>query len=126
MEKIIKNGSKLKTGYTTGTCAQAAAKAAAVYLFTDKKFDYVEVNILSGKLLKIKIKSLEKYDDYAECSVIKESGDDPDVTNGIEIKAAVYKGYDKLIIDGGKGIGRVTKSGLKVPDRKSTRLNSSH
>ena len=56
MEKIIKNGSKLKTGYTTGTCAQAAAKAAAVYLFTDKKFDYVEVNILSGKLLKIKIK----------------------------------------------------------------------
>ena len=54
MEKIIKNGSKLKTGYTTGTCAQAAAKAAAVYLFTDKKFDYVEVNILSGKLLKIK------------------------------------------------------------------------
>ena len=115
MEKIIKNGSKLKTGYTTGTCAQAAAKAAAVYLFTDKKFDYVEVNILSGKLLKIKIKSLEKYDDYAECSVIKESGDDPDVTNGIEIKAAVYKGYDKLIIDGGKGIGRVTKSGLKVP-----------
>ncbi len=59
MEKIIKNGSKLKTGYTTGTCAQAAAKAAAVYLFTDKKFDYVEVNILSGKLLKIKIKSLE-------------------------------------------------------------------
>ena len=54
MEKIIKNGSKLKTGYTTGTCAQAAAKAAAVYLFTDKKFDYVEVNILSGKLLKIR------------------------------------------------------------------------
>ena len=50
MEKIIKNGSKLKTGYTTGTCAQAAAKAAAVYLFTDKKFDYVEVNILSGKI----------------------------------------------------------------------------
>lgn len=115
MEKVIKKGRRLEQGYTTGTCAQAAAKAAALYLFTDKKHDYVEVNVPAGKLLKIKIKSLEKYDDYAECSIIKESGDDPDVTNGIEIKAAVYKGYDELIIDGGKGIGRVTKPGLKVP-----------
>lgn len=115
MEKVIKKGRTLEKGYTTGTCAQAAAKAAAIYLFTGIKQNYVEVNIPAGKLLKIKIKSLEKYDDYAECSVIKESGDDPDVTNGIEIKAAVYKGYDKLIIDGGKGIGRVTKQGLKVP-----------
>ncbi len=115
MEKIIKKGRKLQAGYTTGTCAQAAAKAAALYLFTGKKQDFIEVEIPAGKLLKIKIKSLEKYNDYAECSVIKESGDDPDVTNGIEIKAAVYKGYDELIIDGGKGIGRVTKPGLKVP-----------
>lgn len=115
MEKVIKKGRRLEQGYTTGTCAQAAAKAAALYLFTDKKHDYVEVNVPAGKLLKIKIKSLEKYDGYAECSIIKESGDDPDVTNGIEIKAAVYKGYDELIIDGGKGIGRVTKPGLKVP-----------
>lgn len=115
MEKVIKKGKKLQTGYTTGTCAQAAAKAAALYLFTNKKQDFIEVNTAAGKLLKIKIKRIEKYDDYAECSVIKESGDDPDVTNGIEIKAAVYKGYDKLIIDGGKGIGRVTKPGLKVP-----------
>lgn len=115
MEKVIKKGRTLEKGYTTGTCAQAAAKAAALYLFTGIKKDFVEVNIPAGKLLKIKIKSLEKYDDYAECSVIKESGDDPDVTNGIEIKAAVYKGYDELIIDGGKGIGRVTKQGLKVP-----------
>ena len=115
MEKVIKKGRILEQGYTTGTCAQAAAKAAALYLFTDKKHDYVEVNVPAGKLLKIKIKSLEKYDGYAECSIIKESGDDPDVTNGIEIKAAVYKGYDELIIDGGKGIGRVTKPGLKVP-----------
>ena len=115
MEKIIKKGRKLEQGYTTGTCAQAAAKAAALYLFTGKKQDFIEVEIPAGKLLKIKIKSLEKYNDYAECSVIKESGDDPDVTNGIEIKAAVYKGYDKLIIDGGKGVGRVTKPGLKIP-----------
>lgn len=115
MEKIIKKGRKLQAGYTTGTCAQAAAKAAALYLFTGKKQDFIEVEIPAGKLLKIKIKSLEKYNDYAECSVIKESGDDPDVTNGIEIKATVYKGYDKLIIDGGKGVGRVTKPGLKIP-----------
>lgn len=115
MEKVIKKGKTLEKGYTTGTCAQAASKAAALYLFTGIKQDYVEVNIPAGKFLKIKIKSLERYDDYAECSVIKESGDDPDVTNGIEIKAAVYKGYDSLIIDGGKGIGRVTKPGLKVP-----------
>lgn len=115
MEKIIKKGRKLQAGYTTGTCAQAAAKAAALYLFTGKKQDFIEVEIPAGKLLKIKIKSLEKYNDYAECSVIKESGDDPDVTNGIEIKAAVYKGYDELIIDGGKGVGRVTKPGLKIP-----------
>ena len=115
MEKVIKKGRRLEQGYTTGTCAQAAAKAAALYLFTGKKQDFIEVEIPAGKLLKIKIKSLEKYDGYAECSIIKESGDDPDVTNGIEIKAAVYKGYDELIIEGGKGIGRVTKPGLKVP-----------
>lgn len=74
MEKVIKKGKKLQTGYTTGTCAQAAAKAAALYLFTNKKQDFIEVNTASGKLLKIKIKHIEKYDDYAECSVIKESG----------------------------------------------------
>lgn len=115
MEKIIKKGRTLEQGYTTGTCAQAAAKAAALYLFTNKYQDYIDIKTPAGKVLNIKIKHLEKYDDYAECAVVKESGDDPDVTNGIEISAAVYKGYEKLIIDGGTGIGRVTKPGLKVP-----------
>ena len=59
MEKVIKKGRTLETGYTTGTCAQASAKAAALYLFTGIKQDYVEVNIPAGKLLKIKIKNLK-------------------------------------------------------------------
>lgn len=114
MEKIIKKGKTLAQGYTTGSCAQAAAKAAAIYLLTDERHEYIDIDTPKGSTLKIKIKDYKKTDDYAECAVIKESGDDPDVTNGIEIRAAVYKGYESLIIDGGEGVGRVTKPGLKI------------
>lgn len=115
MEKVIKRGKELVTGYTTGTCAQAAVKAGLHYIFTGEKVDNINVHLPKGKTLNIKVHNLFKRDDYAECSIIKFSGDDPDVTDGMEIKAALYGGYDELIIDGGEGVGRVTKPGLRIP-----------
>lgn len=115
MEKIIKRGKELLTGYTTGTCAQAAVKAGLYYFFTGEKVDCINVTLPKGNTLTIKVHNLFKRDDYIECSIIKYSGDDPDVTDGMEIKASLYGGYDELIIDGGEGVGRVTKPGLRIP-----------
>lgn len=115
MEKIVRQGKELKTGYTTGTCAAVAVKAGLIYFFTGVEKDSVDILLPKGEELNIPVKSITKYDDYIECVVVKESGDDPDVTDGIEISAHIYTGYDELIIDGGFGVGRITKEGLKIP-----------
>ena len=115
MEKVIKNGKELKTGYTTGSCAAAATKAALIYFFTKEKVDEVTLDTPKGVKLTIKVLSVVEYNDYIESVIIKESGDVPDVTNGIKISAMVYAGHKNLIIDGGIGVGRVTKNGLKIP-----------
>lgn len=115
MEAVISKGKKLKKGYTTGTCALAACKAALIYFFEKVKKNSVEVMLPKGDVLNIPVKSVMEYEDYIESVVVKESGDDPDVTNGIEIVVQLYVGSNELIIDGGYGVGRVTKEGLKIP-----------
>lgn len=111
----MNKGQILKKGYTTGTCALSACKACLIYFFEKIKKESVEVRLPQGNILNIPIKSVIDYGDYIESTVVKESGDDPDVTNGIEIVVQVYAGQDELIIDGGYGVGRVTKEGLKIP-----------
>src|SRR3989339_634755 len=107
---------KLKKGYTTGTCAQAAAKAAAIMLTTRKLLETVEVEIACGNVLSISLYDQEITPEYARCSVIKDSGDDPDVTNRAKIIAEVRASQQAgIVIKGGKGVGRVTKPGLPVP-----------
>ncbi len=115
MEKVIRQGKELKTGYTTGSCAAAAVKAGLTYFFTKEKVDSVILPTPKGVTLNINVEKIEDTNGYIESFIIKESGDDPDVTNGITISAIIYPDYNDLIIDGGKGVGRVTKPGLKVP-----------
>lgn len=116
LEEYIYCGTeKLRCGYTTGSCAAAAAKASALMLLSGMKIDKISLMTPKGILLELDIKDPKIGFDYAECAVKKDSGDDPDVTNGILIYAKVQKFASGIIIDGGKGVGRVTESGL---DRK--------
>lgn len=109
------NSRGLKTGYTTGTCAQAAAKAACIMLVTQGVIDEVEVETPSGVMLNLGLIDQKVGKNFAKCAVIKNSGDDPDVTNGAKIFATVKLSKKEGIrIKGGEGIGKVTKPGLAV------------
>jgi len=105
----------LRTGYTTGTCAAAATKAALSVLINEEKLLKVNVSLPKDKNIVIDIAWI-KYENKktVTAAVIKDGGDDPDVTNGAEICATVsfLETANKIIIDGGIGVGRVTKPGL--------------
>lgn len=106
--------SKLRTGFTTGTSATAGAKAGILALINQEKISFVDVTLPKKSKIQIKIK-LCKFDKLkAQCSVIKDGGDDPDVTHGAEICTEVFltDNIGKIEIDGGEGVGRVTKPGL--------------
>jgi cobalt-precorrin-5B (C1)-methyltransferase len=106
---------KLRTGYTTGTSAAAATKAALLALISGKTVDCVVVSLPKGKKIIIKIVGTRiEGNDSATSTVIKYAGDDPDVTDGAEICSTVsfVDQLGEIIIDGGKGVGRITKPGL--------------
>ena len=116
-EYVYFKGKKLRYGYTTGSSATAATKAALMYLLDDSKHDIPEVTIKlpSGNSLTISVNSLEKKENSALASVIKDGGDDPDVTHGLEIYSKVSLRNDsKINIFGGTGVGKVTKKGLPI------------
>lgn len=112
----------LRHGYTTGACAAAAAKGAALMLHFQRQVDEVEISLPAGETARFTLRGREFGPDSAACFVIKDAGDDPDVTNGAEIHAAVslnppsppFTKGGNVIIEGGAGIGRVTKPGLAV------------
>lgn len=111
---------KLRTGFTTGAAAAAAAKGALLRLLGGVVPESVPIRFLTREETRISIHRCEKADEStAICSVIKDAGDDPDVTNGAEIGAAVMLLPDnadgEIEILGGKGVGRVTRPGLEVP-----------
>lgn len=108
------NTTKLRTGFTTGTCATAGATAGMLAILGQKQVKSVDVMLPKGSTITIKIKSCEFGNNWSKCSVIKDGGDDPDVTHGAEIITDV-KLIDKpntIEIDGGEGVGIVTKPGL--------------
>ncbi len=112
----VKEGKKLRKGYTTGACAAAAAKAAALMLLCGEEIRLVEISNPQGERLYLPLSDWEWAGDGAvRCTVIKDAGDDPDVTNGIHIRAEVQKCPSGVLVDGGEGVGTVTKPGLQCP-----------
>src|SRR2546426_1051125 len=106
---------KLRTGYTTGTSAAAAAKGALSALITGSTIDRVRISLPKQKTAELNIAWAKlKPSVSATCGVIKDAGDDPDVTHGAEICATVSftDQAGTIAIEGGMGVGRVTKPGL--------------
>ena len=115
-EYIVKDGKKLRLGYTTGSCAAAAAKAAAVMLLTGRRLETVALLTPKGIRLELEVREVETGPGYVSCAIAKDAGDDPDVTNGALIFARVSRREEPgIVIDGGPGVGRVTKPGLDQP-----------
>ncbi|GMQ55658.1 cobalt-precorrin-5B (C(1))-methyltransferase CbiD [Vallitalea sediminicola] len=113
---VYKGCKKLRTGYTTGSCAAAATKAAAYMLKNQTFVKSVKIDTPKGWELNLDVHRCEYDDKKASCCIIKDSGDDPDITNGVEVFAEVIlREDDKINITGGKGVGRVTKEGLQIP-----------
>ena len=109
---IYRGAQKLRCGFTTGSCAAAGAKAAAQMLLTGSIVSSVRIITPKGIAIDVPVNGQTISADSAECTVIKQSGDDPDVTAGMEICAAVSKAQQGITITGGRGIGKVTKPGL--------------
>jgi cobalt-precorrin-5B (C1)-methyltransferase len=138
----------LRSGYTTGACAAAAAKGAALMLVNQAPVSEVSIDLPAGEKATFKLHGQSFSGHEASCFVVKDAGDDPDITNGAELHSRVTlvpfdssagslhrsaQGTDRrlsgveapqppfqkegstVIIEGGIGIGKVTKPGLAVP-----------
>lgn len=113
-ESKVQNKGKLRNGYTTGTCAAIAAKASARMLFTKNIIEKEKVITPKGIEVCAKIYHADIKHKMVSCGVKKDAGDDPDVTNGVIVYAKVeLLDSTEILIDGGIGIGRVTKPGLQ-------------
>lgn len=112
-------GRKLRKGYTTGTCAAAGAKAAALLLLGGLRSRHVDVSLPRGGTLSVPVKSVRAGKGSARAVVVKDAGDDPDVTDKAEFVTEVELLGENarrasVRIRGGTGVGVVTKPGLKV------------
>jgi cobalt-precorrin-5B (C1)-methyltransferase len=105
---------KLRTGFTTGTASAASSKAAILSIINQKMIKSVDVTLPKGDSIPIKIHSCEFGKSKARCSVIKDGGDDPDVTHSAEIvvEMSLTPNISQIEIEGGEGVGIVTKPGL--------------
>ena len=119
----IRASNQLKSGFTTGACATAAAKGAALMLVRQASVHNVTIELPTGNSSDFKLFGQSFTSGSASCYVVKDAGDDPDVTNGAQVHARVTltpalsqrEGEQRITITGGTGIGRVTKPGLAVP-----------
>lgn len=111
---IVKNGKKLRYGYTTGACAAAASKTAAYMLFRQVPLSRVTIETPKGWELDLEVLDISISRDLCSCGVKKDGGDDPDITSGMIVysKAERIPG-NGIKVDIGEGIGRVTKKGLQ-------------
>lgn len=108
----------MRNGFTTGSCAAAAAKAAACMLLTGNRKEEITIETPRGILYHAKLLDIVQKEDEVICAVEKDGGDDPDVTSGAWIYASVSYGETdrpEITIEGGTGVGRVTRPGLDQP-----------
>ena len=113
---VYVGGKKLRRGYTTGSSAAAASKAATEMLLRGKTVDRVHIITPKGILLDVTVSEQNIGPDKASCAVRKDGGDDADDTNGALIFSEVKKTQKEgIFIDGGIGVGRVTRGGLDQP-----------
>lgn len=117
LDEYINVGTKrMRCGYTTGTCAAAASRAAAELLLQSKAIPAVTIATPSGLDVVVEIEGHEAGEGWAQCSARKDAGDDPDVTDGVLVYVRVaYSDSPGIKIEGGAGIGRVTREGLDQP-----------
>ncbi len=112
----------MRYGFTTGSCAAAAAKAATYMLLTGNEKNFITIDTPKGIPFDTKIEEITRTETMVSCAVRKDGGDDPDITTGTLIFATVTLSLNGnkserpcIIVDGGKGVGRVTKRGLDQP-----------
>jgi cobalt-precorrin-5B (C1)-methyltransferase len=114
------NGKRMRCGYTTGTCAAAAARAAAAILLDSagepEETRFVEISTPSGRRFRLRPEDISREAGAVSCAIRKDAGDDPDITGGVLVYARVEKSAGSgIVIEGGRGVGRVTKAGLDAP-----------
>jgi cobalt-precorrin-5B (C1)-methyltransferase len=116
-ENYIQKGTqRLRMGYTTGTCAALAAKAAAMMLLTDTQVDTATLVTPKGIAVEVPVLDSVRTESAVSCAVRKDAGDDPDITDSVLVYAEVrMTKRPGISIDGGIGVGRVTKPGLDQP-----------
>lgn len=115
-EYVTVDGKELRLGYTTGSCAAAASKAAAIILLTGKELQQIRLLTPKGLELELEVEDIKTEKDAVSCAIRKDSGDDPDVTHGALVYSRVsFTDEPGVHIDGGTGVGRVTKPGLDQP-----------
>ncbi|MBO6084265.1 MAG: cobalamin biosynthesis protein CbiD, partial [Candidatus Methanomethylophilaceae archaeon] len=112
---VFVNNKKLRRGHTTGTCAAAATKAATEALLSGKPVDTVTIHTPKGITLDLPVEDMCITDSYVSCAVRKDGGDDIDATHGTLVYSKVSKTESGINIDGGVGVGRVTRKGLDQP-----------
>lgn len=111
---------ELRKGFTTGSCGAAAAKAALYMLLTGSVKDEIEIITPGGAVFRTEVKDIFREGNRVRCAVVKDGGDDPDVTTGLHVRAEVSAeerddGKLEIQIEGGPGVGRVTLPGLDQP-----------
>lgn len=111
---------ELRKGFTTGSCGAAAAKAALYMLLTGSVKDEIEIITPGGAVFRTEVKDIFREGNRVRCAVVKDGGDDPDVTTGLHVTAEVLAeertdGALEIRIEGGPGVGRVTLPGLDQP-----------
>lgn len=110
-----KDPKKMRHGFTTGACAAAAAKGAVKLLVTKKQAIETKIWLPAGFFQRFELVESECTEDVARCATVKDAGDDPDATDKAKIVAtAEWKEEPGVDLDGGPGVGRVTKPGLPV------------
>ncbi len=112
-EYAFSQGKRLRCGYTTGSCAAAAAKAATTLLVSGRRLSRVSLLTPKGIELSLEPVNFSAGHGWASCGIVKDSGDDPDITDGIIVYAKVEKKKEAgIAVEGGPGVGRVTLPGL--------------